>query len=342
MFIRSILSHLHSEILKRSRPPSSTFNYQSASIGNLFLTGARLFSGSFESAIYLLAIIGGIDLSLVDTVPAILSNHSHHISAGLANGDIIIGQNAISHPSEPTALNGEFESSPGISTSRLGEDRGEATVEDANLPGSHPSLRRQNISFSKLSEAPLSARIERIWYINPYGQEMQPTANPKVIEALNQADAIIYSIGSLYTSIVPSLILKGVGASIAKPTGPRFKVFILNGSLDRETGGLTACDFLNAIVRACDQHQHPQGVSGQTVDRQRWHHFVTHLIYLEGQGAPNVDKIVLTSHGVECIRLYGRKDGVLKYDQAALIQTLTSILGKRERSEKSRRNSVLG
>ncbi|CAL8574119.1 hypothetical protein XPA_000092 [Xanthoria parietina] len=45
LLIRSIFSHLHLEILKRIRPPSSTFNFQSAAIGNLFLTGARLLTG---------------------------------------------------------------------------------------------------------------------------------------------------------------------------------------------------------------------------------------------------------------------------------------------------------
>jgi len=112
MLIRSILSHLHLEILKRNRPPSSTFNFQSASIGNLFLTGARLFSGSFESAIYLLALIGGVDESKTAVLPAIISNFSHHISAGLADGSTITGQNAISHPSEPTALNQTLPNQP--------------------------------------------------------------------------------------------------------------------------------------------------------------------------------------------------------------------------------------
>ncbi|KAI4149938.1 MAG: hypothetical protein L6R39_002391, partial [Caloplaca ligustica] len=109
LLIRSILSHLHLEILKRTRSPSSTFNFQSASIGNLFLTGARLFSGSFEAAIYLFAIIGGVDESRTAVLPAIVSNFTHHISAGLEDGTVITGQNAISHPSAPTALS-EFPS----------------------------------------------------------------------------------------------------------------------------------------------------------------------------------------------------------------------------------------
>ena len=298
MLIRSILSHLHLEILKRNRPPTSTFNFQSASIGNLFLTGARLFSGSFESAIYLLAIMGGVDESKTAVLPAIVSNFSHHISAGLADGSVITGQNAISHPSEPTAA-----------------DLNDSNIEDANLPGSLPTLRQPNIHFSKSSEEPLPARIQRLWYINPYGQEMRPSPNPKVLEAINVAEALIYSIGSLYTSIVPSLILQGVGAAIARPGGPRFKILILNGSLDRETGGFSASDFIAAVARAGEESR---GVGD--VGREVWARYVTHLIHLEGEGVPAVEKEELARCGVECVRLYGRKaeDGSARYDGRAV------------------------
>lgn len=85
-----------------------------------------------------------------------------------------------------------------------GEDEGEEgsdtdTVEDANLPGSHPSLRAQNIVFEKENEPELESRIERVWYINPYGQEIRPPANPKVLQALSKAGVVVFSIGSLYT-----------------------------------------------------------------------------------------------------------------------------------------------
>lgn len=313
MLIRSILSHLHLEILKRNRPPTSTFNFQSASIGNLFLTGARLFSGSFESAIYLLAIMGGVDESKTAVLPAIISNFSHHISAGLADGSVITGQNAISHPSEPTALN--------IDQANPLADLNDATIEDANLPGSLPTLRQPNIHFSKGSEEPLPARIQRLWYINPYGQEMRPSPNPKVLDAINVAEALIYSIGSLYTSIVPSLILQGVGAAIARSGGPRFKILILNGSLDRETGGFSASDFIAAIARAGEESRGVAfGHDGEGVGREVWARYVTHLIHLEGEGVPGVDKEELGRWGVECVRLYGRKaeDGSARYDGRAV------------------------
>ena len=339
MLIRSILSHLHLEILKRNRPPTSTFNFQSASIGNLFLTGARLFSGSVESAIYLLAIMGGVDESKTAVLPAIVSNFSHHISAGLADGTVITGQNAISHPSEPTALNDRILEQP--TETALGAD---TTVEDANLPGSLPTLRQPNIAFSKASEAPLPARIKRIWYINPYGNEMRPAPNPKAVEAINTADAIIYSIGSLYTSIIPSLILRGIGASISNGAGPRFKILILNGSLDRETGGFTAADFIAAIARACEESCGHTFKDGKEVERHWWPSYVTHLIHLEGESVPRVDKMELGRWGIECVRLYGRRgeDGIVKYDGRGLVQALSAILGRRDRGERSRRNTLEG
>lgn len=285
--------------------------------------------------------MGGVDESKTAVLPAIVSNFSHHISAGLADGSVITGQNAISHPSEPTALNKSSDSD--LSDQSAPYMNGiDATIEDATFPGSLPTLRKPNIAFSKASEEPLTARIERIWYINPYGQEMRPPPNPKVIEAIDSAEAMIYSIGSLYTSIIPSLIIQGIGQAIGRPGGPRFKILILNGSLDRETGGFTACDFVAAIVRACEESQgviHDRTREGEQSLRGK---YVTHLIHLEGDTVPRVDKEELANHGFECIRLYGRKaeDGVVRYDGKALAQTLGAILGKREKGERSRRNTL--
>lgn len=283
--------------------------------------------------------MGGVDESKTAVLPAIVSNFSHHISAGLADGTVITGQNAISHPSEPTALSNPAVDSPTGSTKSP-----DITIEDANLPGSLPTLRQPNIAFSKASEEPLPARINRIWYINPYGQEMRPLPNPKALEAVDAAEAIIYSIGSLYTSIIPSLILQGIGASISQAGGPRFKILILNGSLDRETGGFSAADFIAAIARAGEESRGEYlAGGGGGVEQSLWSKYVTHLIHLDGDGVPGVDREELGKWGIECVRLYGRKsvDGVTRYDGKALTQALGAILGRRERGERSRRNTLV-
>ncbi|GME80056.1 unnamed protein product [Ambrosiozyma monospora] len=63
--VRSFLIHVHTELLKRSRNSTKNFRFELASVGNLFLTGARLFCGSLDSAIELmLRICNMVRLSL--------------------------------------------------------------------------------------------------------------------------------------------------------------------------------------------------------------------------------------------------------------------------------------
>ena len=51
--------------------------------------------------------------------------------------------------------------------------------------------------------------------------EVAPAPNPRVLAELERADAVIYGMGSLYTSIAPSLVLKGVGECIAAAAVPK-------------------------------------------------------------------------------------------------------------------------
>jgi 2-phospho-L-lactate transferase/gluconeogenesis factor (CofD/UPF0052 family) len=363
--IRSFFNMLNLEILKRARPPSSTFDFTSASVGNLFLTGARLFSGSFESAIYLLGSICGVQSDIVRVIPAINSNFSHHISATLVNGTVIVGQNSISHPSEETALQSPsrvrrpsllLADGDDLEDTDISDMSDTLSYEEDHLPGSLATLRNKNIIFSKHINEDLPSRISRIWYINPYGQEIRPAANPRVLEALNDAQAIIYSIGSLYTSILPAVILRGVGKSIV--TSPaRHKILILNGSLDRETGPpsepFAASDFVEAITRAgeesrgrlhhsahCRSFDSP--ASPATVRPKTplpYTSYVTHILHLDGPGTPHVDREKLSEMGIESLRLYGRKITTIqddeevvvgmRYDSNALLQALEVVLGKK-------------
>ncbi|KAK1760578.1 hypothetical protein QBC47DRAFT_367572 [Echria macrotheca] len=320
--IRSILNTLNLEIVKRARPMSN-FNFSKASIGNMFLTGARIFSGSLESAIYLLSVICSIPPS-VSVLPAINSNFTHHISAGLADGSSITGQVNISHPSAPTALPDDGVVAPELTADD--HDR----IEDANLPGSLPVLRRQHITFSKDDEEDLPARIRRVWYINPYGHEIWPVANDKVIRSLQDSTAVIYSIGSLFTSIVPSLVLRGVGSAIARPT-VRHKILVLNARLDRETGPrtqpMTARDFVAAIARAGAESWAPETAEREEVFKN----YVSHLLYLEGDSTPVVEVEHLEKLGIRCVRVAGVRHGegkraMVRYDEAALGEALEAII----------------
>ncbi|EWC48586.1 hypothetical protein DRE_01808 [Drechslerella stenobrocha 248] len=379
--LRSFFILVAGEITKRTRP-SSTFNFQLASLGNLFITGCRLFFGSVDSAIFLFRSICGIP-EYTHVIPAINSNFSHHIAAGLADGTVITGQNQISHPSEdpvaksslaaesnallevsaqlhahgigsPTASTGfpgGFSLVPG-STTPLNPAFSTPVVylhehdevEDANLPGSLPALRRGNIVFTKTDEAELSARIERVWYINPYGQEIRPLANPKSMAAVRDAETLVYSIGSLYTSIIPCLILRGMGEAVASSC--RHKILLLNGSFDREIGPgttFTALDFIRAITHACVESRGiiagEVGFAELTAETE-YKRYVTHVLFLEGEGVPRVDAARLKELGIHCWKVLGEKSGKgMKFDTAALRQALEMVRGKR-RSPKQRRSTM--
>ncbi|EFX04195.1 upf0052 domain containing protein [Grosmannia clavigera kw1407] len=359
--IRAVLNTLNLEIVKRARP-TSVFNFAGASVGNLFLTGARLFSGSFEAAIYLLSLLCGIP-DHVAVVPAISSNFTHHISAGLVDGTTIAGQVNISHPSAPTSLPdgtvvapvATAPTAPTAATATTLKMRGRAATaidfEDATLPGSLPVLRRPQIAFSKDDEEDLPARIERVWYINPYGHEIRPPANPKALAALQRARAIVYSIGSLYTSIIPSLVLRDVGAAIRGDDGDhgqqhgRAKVLILNSKLDRETGPqhdpMTAVDFVRAITGACQQSQQDLG----PVQDEDCRRYVTHVLHLEGgtrggktsaASGPLVDEAELGRLGIRCVAVPNQERrprghgglGMGRYDEEALTRALLGVIGE--------------
>ncbi|KAG6005520.1 hypothetical protein E4U54_000328 [Claviceps lovelessii] len=349
--IRSYLNRFNLEVIKRMRP-SSRFDFSNASIGNLFLTGARLFTGSFEAAVYLLGSLCAVP-DHVAVLPAINTNFAHHIAAGLRDGTVITGQNDISHPGSPTAavpaaaVTASASSTTASAASRATADDHDEhdQVEDANLPGSLPALRRPAMTFSKARdhEEDLPSPIHRVWYINPYGQEIRIPANPRVLDAVHRASTVVYSIGSLFTSLIPNLILRGVGDALASPT-IRHKILLLNGTTDRETGPshhpMSALDFVAAIAGACADSR------GWPAPREHEYAvYVTHVIHLEGPTSPRVNKARFAELGIDTVRLYGpSRDGSGRggtYDAAALRQTLETIVG-RTGADRSRRNTLVG
>lgn len=84
----------------------------------------------------------------------------------------------------------------------------------------------------------------------------QIRAYPKAIEAIEQADLIVYGIGSLYTSILPAVIVKDISEAIAQSLAP--KVYFCNAMTQPgETEGYSLEDH----VRAIEAHTYKNPVS---------------------------------------------------------------------------------
>jgi uncharacterized cofD-like protein len=79
-----------------------------------------------------------------------------------------------------------------------------------------------------------------------------PPALPAAIQAIQEADYIILGPGSLYTSIIPNLLVPEIQAAIAKAQVPR--VYICNVMTQPgETDGFRVSDHIEAIDQACGQ-----------------------------------------------------------------------------------------
>jgi uncharacterized cofD-like protein len=77
-----------------------------------------------------------------------------------------------------------------------------------------------------------------------------PPALPKAVKAIQEADLIIIGPGSLYTSIIPNLLVPQISAAIAQSQSP--KIYVCNIMTQAgETQGYSVGDHIRAIDRAC-------------------------------------------------------------------------------------------
>ncbi|GMH05501.1 hypothetical protein Nepgr_007341 [Nepenthes gracilis] len=281
--IRSFLAYFQHQILVRSE---EKFCFSNGSIGNFFFAGARIFFQSLDAAIFLFSRVSDIPTeSLV--LPVISTNDRLTLGCELWDGSIIRGQNEISHP-----------------TSGL--------VGPVNK--GHPSI------------PALPSRIKRVFYMSSEGRnslhEVFPMANPTFLDQLHSVDCIVYAMGSLFTSICPSLVLIGIGEIISSRSCP--KILLLNGTRDRETSGFSASCFVMAITDALNRtYGDPtnclKNIPGQYIN----------TILVPRDGEIPVDLDVLAAWGISNVitvdSVHDPKVGIM-FDPRTLIQALAKLL----------------
>ncbi|KAI0044878.1 UPF0052-domain-containing protein [Auriscalpium vulgare] len=312
--IRGFLVYFESEVLRRAH---KSFSFLNGSIGNYFLAAAQMFFRSLPSAIFLFS---SITSSQAHILPVIVTNHTVTISAELANGERLVGQCEISHPVQRE-------------TSVEHDERPPVSVFDAVSPTGEMLTRQRNVMFDaqgKDEYSVLDAPITRLYYINAYGHEIHPSPNPDYISNLSSNEVLVYSCGSLWTSIIPCLALRGVASAIARSSSLQAKIIFLNSRNDRETTGYTAVDYIDAIARTLNTRYQVENYGlGNAATTFPVSAFVTHLVHLRG-GAVPVDEVQITKLGVKCVEVpsdvLGR-DGVPMYDAQCAGKAMAEILG---------------
>lgn len=293
------------------RKAHKRFSFSNFSLGNGFLAGARDFFSSLPSAIALFKSLAGVESS-AQVIPVINSEETLTIAARLQNGTQLVGQCNISHPAAAVPVFGQ---SPATSPLALPTDLlvntssngyGSITpVTDGctspmdmsptsclspsfadSIPSAGMSEHSSNINYRKGEddEGPLEARIDQILYVS-HGHEIHPEPNPEYLAAIAEREVLVYSCGSLYTSIIPCLALKGVASAIAASATLRARILLLNATNDRETPDYKASEHISAIasaLRSCDK----PGCVDSLVETPPipTAKLVTHVAYLEGCG----------------------------------------------------------
>jgi uncharacterized cofD-like protein len=98
---------------------------------------------------------------------------------------------------------------------------------------------------SKIPQA--GRRISRVWLEMKDAKIPSPLPAPGVIEALNRADAIVLGPGSLFTSIIPNLLVAGVVSTIQ--SAPAVKICVSNLMTQvGETEGYSSADHLRVLL----------------------------------------------------------------------------------------------
>jgi uncharacterized cofD-like protein len=115
----------------------------------------------------------------------------------------------------------------------------------------------------------VGGHINRVWL-----EPNSPPAFPQVVQALLSADLILVGPGSLYTSILPNLLVPDISAAIR--ASKAFKVYICNVATQRgETEGYTCGDHIRVLGEHVgsdlfDLVVHNSKYTGKLPDQMQW------------------------------------------------------------------------
>jgi len=305
--IRAYLVHFHNLIMQthngiRQSPANPPFDFTGGSVGNFFFAGSRTFFGSLPAAIFLFSKVAEIP-SGSRVIPAVLSEERLVLGAVLKDGSRIRGQYKISHP-QPKLTRLQQTPKPQSFTPRH-TNRRERSGSGSSI-SRHRQVVKSSLDISSLHASPMSriafllndptwrrdvqrnqsleknAASPKQWSDR---HEVSPEINPLVLDAISNANCIVYGCGSLFTSVLPSLVLDGVGSAISSRNV--HKVLLLNGWHDYETSWtessgsddgerlvkqMDATAFAKAVVDALDQ-------GDSTCSRPLVTNYITHLFY---------------------------------------------------------------
>lgn len=117
---------------------------------------------------------------------------------------------------------------------------------------------------------------------------------PEALSAIKEADAIVLGPGSLFTSVIPNLLVPGVVEAIA--ASPAARIYVCNVMTQPgETNGFSAADHLQAIL----EHSRPGLIDHILINSQAIDPHLLIRYQADGAGVVTWDEVELSALGVK-------------------------------------------
>ncbi len=150
---------------------------------------------------------------------------------------------------------------------------------------------------------------------------------PEVIEAIGKADIIVLGPGSLYTSILPNLMVPKITDAIHRA---KAKVIYINNIMTQpgETDGYTASDHVNAILK----HTCPDFIDYCIVNCGSVPKDLLFKYIEDGAGIVKSDADKIRAKGIEVIEsdlVEINSMGLIRHNSAALAETIAKLTAKK-------------
>lgn len=148
-------------------------------------------------------------------------------------------------------------------------------------------------------------------------------AVPESLEAIKEADLIVIGPGSLYTSILPNLLVPGLGEALCRARAK--KVYICNVMTQHgETNHFTAADHVQALM----DHVHRSFIDIIVVNNKDIPANIAARYQREGAEPVRFDEERLTSFGFEVIsgKMIQYDHSVIRHDAQRIAELLVSLI----------------
>lgn len=165
-----------------------------------------------------------------------------------------------------------------------------------------------------------SLRIKKIFLEPSYAQPL-----PEVIERIKEADAIILGPGSLYTSIIPNLLVNGICNAIRESSG--LKIYVCNIMTQRgETDNYTAYDHIKAI----ENHGGTGCIEYCIVNKGKIKNSLMQKYNIDGAEKVYVDEYTILKNGIKVIGadLVKIENGFIRHNSLKLAEIILKLINE--------------